>query len=69
MKVMVNFVFDKIIGEFIGFIDFGDFDVNFGTLEVFDMIVTYVFVFLVRGVCIEFKFGLVYFVIIGIIVV
>lgn len=69
MKVMVNFVFDKIIGELIGFIDFGDLNLNFGVFEKVDDVVMYVFVFFVCGICIEFKFGLVYFVIIGVIVV
>lgn len=66
---MVNLVLDKVIGEFIGFIDLGDLDLNFGFLEKVDEIVLYVLVFLVCGVCIEFKFCLVYFVVIVVIVV
>lgn len=69
MKVMINFVLDKMIGELIGFIDFGDLELNFVVLEKVDIIVLYVFEFFVWEMCIKFKFGLVYFVIIGIIVV
>lgn len=69
MKVMLNFVLDKVIGELIGFIDFGDLELNYVVLEKVNEIVIYVFVFLVRGVCIDFKFCFVYFVIIGVIFV
>lgn len=41
---MVNLVLDKVIGEFIGFIDLGDLDLNFGFLEKVDEIVLYVLV-------------------------
>jgi hypothetical protein len=33
IKVTSNLVFDKITGELIGYIDLGDPDINFGTLE------------------------------------
>lgn len=69
MKVLVNFVLDKEFGEFIGFIDFGDLEFNYVVLDKFDMIVFYVLVFFVWGICIELKFVIVYFVIFGIIVV
>jgi len=58
MKVMTNLVLDKTTGELIGFTDLGDPDLNFGTLEVPDMIATHPLAFLVRGVCTELKFGL-----------
>ena len=58
MKVMANLVLDKTTGELIGFTDLGDPDLNFGTLEVPDMIATHPLAFLVRGVCTELKFGL-----------
>ena len=38
IKVMANLVLDKTTGELIGFTDLGDPDVNFGMLEVPDMI-------------------------------
>lgn len=60
---------DKVIGEFIGFIDFGDFDLNFVVFEKVDEIVFYVLVFFVCGMCIELKFVLVYFLISEVIVV
>ena len=51
MKVMANLVLDKTTGELIGFTDLGDPDVNFGTLEVPDMIATHALAFLVRRNC------------------
>ena len=66
MKVMANLVLDKTTGELIGFTDLGDPDLNFGTLEVPDMIATHALAFLVRGVCTELKFGLAHFATTGI---
>lgn len=61
MKVQANLVFDKNTGELIGFVDLGDPDVNFGTLEKQDEIATHALVFLVRGMCTYLKFSLAYF--------
>ena len=33
MKITSNLVFDKFTGELIGYVDLGDPDINFGTLE------------------------------------
>jgi hypothetical protein len=61
MKVMLNLVFDKVTGELIGYIDLGDPDINFGTLEKADEIASHALVFFIRGVCTELKFSLAYF--------
>ena len=61
MKVQSNLVFDKHTGELIGYVDLGDPDINYGTLEMQDEIATHALVFLVRGVCTELKFALAYF--------
>ena len=61
MKIMSNLVFDKFTGEHIGFIDLGDPDLNFGTIEEASSIATHALVFLVRGVCTELKFCLAHF--------
>lgn len=60
-------MFDKYINELIGFVDLGDVIVNYVILDNIDELVIYVFVFYVRGLVIEFKFCVVYFVIIGVI--
>lgn len=61
MKILSYLVFDKVTGELIGFVDLGDPDVNFATLEKADEITTHALVFLIRGVCTQLKFSLVYF--------
>ncbi|XP_015776465.1 PREDICTED: uncharacterized protein LOC107354492 [Acropora digitifera] len=55
MKIKPNLVFDKITGELIGYVDLGDPDVNFATLEELDEVATHALVFLIRGVCSEFS--------------
>ena len=61
MKIKSNLVFDKITGELIGYVDLGDPDVNFATLEELDKVATHALVLLIRGVCTELKFSLAYF--------
>ena len=46
MKVMANLVFDKITGELIGYVDLGDPDTNYATLDKADEIASYGLVFL-----------------------
>lgn len=57
MKITSNLVFDKFTGELIGYIDLGDPDINFGTLEKADKLASHALVFMVRGVCTELKFS------------
>ena len=45
MKINSNLVFDKNSGELIGFVDLGDPDINFATLEKEDTLATHAFVF------------------------
>lgn len=61
MKVTSNLVFDKVTGELIGYVDLGDPDINFATLEKADDLASHALVFMVRGVCTELKFSLAYF--------
>ena len=61
MKVNSNLVFDKTSGELIGYLDLGDSDLNFGTLDKVDKIASHALLFFIRGVCTELKFSLAYF--------
>lgn len=61
MKIMSNLVFDKVTGELIGYLDLGDPDINFGTLEKADTIASHALVFFIRGICTQLKFSLAYF--------
>ena len=61
MKIMSNLVFDKVTGELIGYLDLGDPDINFGTLEKADTIASHALMFFVRGICTQLKFSLAYF--------
>ena len=61
MKIMSNLVFDKVTGELIGYVDLGDPNVNFATLDKADAVATHALVFLVMGVCTDLKFSLAYF--------
>lgn len=61
MKVMSNLVFDKVTAELIGYVDLGDPDINFGTLDKVNDIATHALAFFVRGICTELKFSLAYF--------
>ena len=60
-KIMSNLVFDKVTGEMIGYLDLGDPDINFGTLEKVDEIASHALLFFIRGICTELKFSLAYF--------
>ena len=61
MKNMSNLVFDNVTGELIGYLDLGDPDINFGTLEKVDEIASHALVFFIRDICTELKFSLAYF--------
>ncbi|KXJ07227.1 DNA transposase THAP9 [Exaiptasia diaphana] len=50
MKITSNLVFDKVSGELIGYVDLGDPDVNFATLEKADNLASHTLIFMVRGV-------------------
>ena len=49
MKIMSNLVFDKVTGELIGYLDLGDPDINFGTLEKVDEIASHALLFFIRA--------------------
>lgn len=61
MKIMSNLVFDKVTGELIGYVDLGDPDIKFATLDKADEIASHSLVFFIRGVCTQLKFSLAYF--------
>lgn len=48
MKITSNLVFDKFTGELIGFVDLGDPDVNFASLEKADNLASHALVFMVH---------------------
>jgi hypothetical protein len=55
MKIQSNLVFDKVSGELIGFIDFGDPMTNYATLQEEDTIASHALAFLVRGLATDLK--------------
>ena len=61
MKIRANLVYDKATGELIGFVDLGDPDINFGTLQEVNELATHALTFFVRGVCTDLNFNLAYF--------
>ena len=65
MKILSNLVFDKSGSELIGFIDLGDPDINYATIDEggLEDLATYALVFMVRGISPDsnLKFCLAYF--------
>ena len=64
MKIKSNLVFQKGTNELIGFIDLGDIDVNFATLDeasIDNELASHALVFMVRGITTSLKFSLAYF--------
>ena len=57
MKIQENLVWNKHIGDLIGYIDFGDAELNYATLQKSTDIATHVLVFLLRSVVNPFKFS------------
>ena len=58
MKIQENLVWDKHTGDLIGYVDFGDAELNYATLQKSADIATHVLVFLLRSVVNPFKFSL-----------
>ena len=50
MKIQENLVWDKHSGELIGFVDLGNININYATLENVQKLATHVLVFLVKSV-------------------
>ena len=61
MKISSNLVFDKHSGELIGYMDLGDPDGNFATLEKEDNLATHALSFFIRGLATDLKFNFAYF--------
>lgn len=61
MKIKDDLVWNKHSGELIGYVNLGDPDVNFATLEKLDDIATHMLSFMVRGLCSNLKFSIGYF--------
>ena len=58
MKIQENLVWNKHIGELIGFIDLGDDDINYVTLKDREKLASHVLVFLVTSLVNPLKFTL-----------
>ena len=58
---MSNLDFNKVTGEQIGYLDLGDPEITFGTLEKVDEITSHALVLFIREICTELKFSLAYF--------
>ena len=58
MKIQENLVWDKHSGDLIGFVDLGDTNINYVTLNKADQLATHVLVFLVRSIVNPFKYSL-----------
>ena len=50
MKVQEDLVWDKYSNELIGYVDLGDTDLNYATLNKVDKLATHVLVFLVKSI-------------------
>ena len=50
MKIQENLVWDKHSGELIGFVDLGDININYDTLQNVQKLGNHVLVFLVKSV-------------------
>ena len=61
MKVQSNLVWDKHSGELVGYVNLGDPDINFATLEKVDEIASHALLFMVRGITTTLKHTLGYF--------
>ena len=57
-KIQENLAWDKHTGDLIGYVDFGDADINYATLQESTDIATNDLVFLLRSVANPFKFSL-----------
>ena len=57
MKIQEQLVWDKHTGELIGFVDLGDIELNYATLEKTDQLATHVLVFMLRSIVNPFKFS------------
>ena len=65
-KIRSSLVYDKESGELIGFVDLGDPDVNYSTLQEENELATHALVFFVRGLATDLNFNLAYFATTGI---
>ena len=66
MKIRANLVYDKVTDELIGFVDLGDPEVNFSTLEEVNELAIHAIVFFIRGIATDSNFNLAYFATTGI---
>ena len=58
MKIQYGLVWDKHSGDLIGYVDLGDVEVNYVTLENTEETSAHVLLFLIRGIINPFKFSL-----------
>ena len=60
-KVQGNLIWDKHSGELIGYVNLGDPDINFATLDKVNEIASHALLFMVRGISTTLKHTLGYF--------
>ncbi|CAB3982872.1 Transposable element P transposase [Paramuricea clavata] len=60
-KIQSNLVFDKYLGDLIGFVDLGDPVTNYASLGEEDVMATHALAFLVRGMCSDFRHVIAYY--------
>ena len=65
-KIQGNLVWDKYLGELIGFVDLGDIHTNFATLDDVKKLVTHVLVFLIKSIVNPLSYSLATFATTGI---
>ena len=62
MKIKINLVFDKHSGELSGFVDLGDPDKNFTSMDSkMKTLASHALVLYHRGICTDLKYSLAYF--------
>ena len=61
MKIQANLIWDKHSGELIGYVDLGDPDTNFATLEKSDHLASHALLLMVRGIATTLKHTIGYF--------
>ena len=61
IKIQENLVFDKYTGDLIGYVNLGDIELNYSTLQDVNDLATHALVHYVRGIASDLKFSLAYF--------
>ena len=54
MKLQEDLVWDKTTGKLMGFVDLGDIDLNYATLQNVQQLATHILVFMVKSIAYPF---------------